>query len=75
MRILIGLMGAAFALSPAADQNAIDYRKNTMDAVGGHMKALGEIASAEALPSLRQALNDPEESVRAKASWAIAEIQ
>ena len=38
-------------------------------------EALGEIASAEALPSLQQALNDPETAVRAKVSWAIAEIE
>jgi cytochrome c556 len=47
MRVLIGLITAAFALSAAADQNAIDYRKHTMDAVGGHMKALGAIAKGE----------------------------
>jgi HEAT repeat protein/beta-lactamase regulating signal transducer with metallopeptidase domain len=38
-------------------------------------EALGEIASAEALPALQQALNDPESAVRAKVSWAIAEIE
>lgn len=38
-------------------------------------EALGEIASAEALPSLQQALNDPETAVRTKVSWAIAEIE
>jgi beta-lactamase regulating signal transducer with metallopeptidase domain len=38
-------------------------------------EALGEIASAEALPSLQQALDDPESAVRAKVSWAIAEIE
>jgi len=37
-------------------------------------EALGEIRSAKALPSLQQALNDAEAGVRAKASWAIAEI-
>lgn len=37
-------------------------------------EALGEIRSAKALPSLQQALNDTEPGVRAKASWAIAEI-
>jgi adenylosuccinate lyase len=34
----LGSSRRAFALSAAADQNAIDYRKHTMDAVGGHMK-------------------------------------
>jgi len=38
-------------------------------------EALGEIRSADALPSLNQALNDSAEEVRAKARWAIAEIQ
>ena len=39
----------------------------------GAAEALGEIASSEALPSLRQALNDPD--VSAKAAWAISEIE
>ena len=39
----------------------------------GAAEALGEIASPEALPSLKQALNDPE--VSGKAQWAISEIQ
>jgi beta-lactamase regulating signal transducer with metallopeptidase domain len=39
----------------------------------GAAEALGEIASAEALPSLKQALNDP--AVSAKAQWAISEIE
>lgn len=39
----------------------------------GAAEALGEIASAEALPSLKQALNDP--AVSAKAEWAISEIE
>ncbi len=42
---------------------------------GAAAEALGEIASAEALPSLQQALNDPETAVRSKVSWAIAEIE
>jgi beta-lactamase regulating signal transducer with metallopeptidase domain len=37
-------------------------------------EALGEIRSAAALASLKQALNDPEARVRAKAGWAISEI-
>lgn len=41
----------------------------------GAAEALGEIRSAEALPSLRQAVHDPEVSVGTKASWAIAEIE
>lgn len=38
-------------------------------------EALGEIRNAGALPSLQQALNDSESDVRAKARWAIAEIE
>ena len=38
-------------------------------------EALGEIQSAEALPSLKQALNDREPGVSAKAAWAISEIE
>jgi HEAT repeat protein len=41
----------------------------------GAAEALGEISSDEALPSLKQALNDSEASVSAKAAWAIAEIE
>jgi HEAT repeat protein len=36
---------------------------------------LGEIRSVEALPYLKQALNDAEAGVSAKAAWAIAEIE
>ena len=49
-----------------------DYRAEVWRAAA---EALGEIASAEALPSLQQALNDAEPGVRSKASWAIAEIE
>lgn len=41
----------------------------------GAAEALGEIRSAEALPSLKQALNDAESRVSAKAAWAIEEIE
>jgi HEAT repeat protein len=41
----------------------------------GAAEALGEIQSAAALPSLRQALNDSEPGVSAKAAWAISEIE
>src|SRR5215217_3095571 len=41
----------------------------------GAAEALGEIRSAEALPTLRQALNDSEPAVNAKAAWAISEIE
>jgi len=38
-------------------------------------EALGEIRSSDALPALRQALNDREPGVSAKAAWAISEIE
>ena len=41
----------------------------------GAAEALGEISSADALPTLKQALNDKEPSVSAKAAWAISEIE
>jgi HEAT repeat protein len=41
----------------------------------GAAEALGEIQSAAALPALRQALNDSEPGVSAKAAWAISEIE
>lgn len=41
----------------------------------GAAEALGEIASAAAIPSLKQALNDTDSSVSAKAAWAISEIE
>ena len=41
----------------------------------GAAEALGEISSPEALPSLKQALNDTEPTVSSKAAWAISEIE
>ena len=41
----------------------------------GAAEALGEIASAEALPALKQALQDSEPGVSSKAAWAISEIE
>jgi len=41
----------------------------------GAAEALGEIRSSEALPALRQALNDRETGVSTKAAWAIEEIE
>jgi len=41
----------------------------------GAAEALGEIASAAAIPSLKQALNDADSSVSTKAAWAISEIE
>lgn len=71
----------AWALSEMKDDRAVaalcnvlltDVRAEVRRAAA---EALGEISSAEALPSLKQALNDSETSVRAKAAWAIAEIR
>ena len=41
----------------------------------GAAEALGEIANVAAIPSLKQALNDADTSVRGKAAWAISEIE
>ena len=41
----------------------------------GAAEALGEIANVAAIPSLKQALNDVDSSVSAKAAWAISEIE
>ena len=41
----------------------------------GAAEALGEIQSAEALPALKQALQDAEPGVSTKAAWAISEIE
>ena len=72
---------AAWALNEMKEKRAVaalcqlllgDSRAEVRSAAA---EALGEIASAEALPSLQRALNDPELAVRAKATWAIAEIE
>lgn len=72
---------AAWALNEMKDKRAVtalcqlllaDSRAEVRRAAA---EALGEIASAKALPALQQALNDPETAVRAKVSWAIAEIE
>jgi beta-lactamase regulating signal transducer with metallopeptidase domain len=41
----------------------------------GAADALGEIRNAEAIPALKQALNDPESNVRGRVAWAISEIE
>lgn len=72
---------AAWALNEMKEERAVaalcslllsDSRAEVRSAAA---EALGEIASNQALPSLQQALNDAEPGVRAKVSWAIAEIQ
>lgn len=72
---------AAWALSELKDRRAVQelcrlLLSDAQPAVRrGAAEALGEISSSEALPSLKQALNDPEVSVRAKVGWAISEIE
>lgn len=70
-----------WALSEMKDERAVTALCGVLLSDGraevrrGAAEALGEISSAEALPSLKQALNDPETSVSTKAAWAIAEIE
>jgi len=71
---------AAWALSELKDERAVKALGNALvsDARAEVRRdaaaALGEIRSADGLPYLRQAINDPESSVSAKARWAISEI-
>ena len=71
----------AWALSEMKDERAVTALCNVLLADArvevrrGAAEALGEIASADAIPSLKQALNDAEPSVSAKAAWAISEIE
>ena len=68
-----------WALSELKDARAVAALCNVLlsdlrpDVRRGAAEALGEIRSAEALPSLKQALNDP--AVNARAQWAIDEIE
>jgi HEAT repeat protein/beta-lactamase regulating signal transducer with metallopeptidase domain len=70
-----------WALSEMKDARAVTALCNVLlsdvrvEVRRGAAEALGEIASAEALPALRQALNDREAGVSAKAAWAISEIE
>jgi beta-lactamase regulating signal transducer with metallopeptidase domain len=72
---------AAWALNEMKEERAVTALCNLLlgdartEVRVAAAEALGEIASREALPSLQQALNDVEAGVRAKANWAIAEIQ
>src|SRR6185369_14996110 len=72
---------AVWALSEMKDERAVDALCNVLlsdvraEVRRGAAEALGEISSADALPVLRQALNDKEPSVSAKAAWAISEIE
>ena len=68
-----------WALSELKDKRAVAALCNVLlsdlrpDVRRGAADALGEIRSSEALPSLKQALNDP--AVSARAQWAISEIE
>lgn len=70
---------AVWALSELKDNRAVAALCNVLlsdaraDVRRGAAEALGEIRSAEALPALKQALNDP--AVTPKAQWAISEIE
>ncbi|MEN3326848.1 MAG: hypothetical protein V7638_1655 [Acidobacteriota bacterium] len=72
---------AVWALSEMKDARAVNALCNVLlsdvrvEVRRGAAEALGEISSADALPVLRQALNDKEPSVSAKAAWAISEIE
>jgi len=72
---------AVWALSEMKDDRAVTalcsvlLSDSRVEVRRGAAEALGEIASADALPSLKQALNDTEPSVRGKAAWAISEIE
>lgn len=72
---------AVWALSEMKDDRAVNALCNVLlsdvqvEVRRGAAEALGEIASADALPSLKQALNDTEPSVSSKAAWAISEIE
>jgi HEAT repeat protein/beta-lactamase regulating signal transducer with metallopeptidase domain len=72
---------AVWALSEMKDERAVNALCSVLlsdarvEVRRGAAEALGEIASADALPSLKQALNDTEPSVSSKAAWAISEIE
>ena len=72
---------AVWALSEMKDARAVTALCNVLlsdiraEVRRGAAEALGEISSADALPTLKQALNDKEPSVSAKAAWAISEIE
>ena len=72
---------AVWALSEMKDARAVNALCSVLlsdarvEVRRGAAEALGEIASAQAIPTLKQALNDPDASVSAKAAWAISEIE
>jgi len=72
---------AVWALSEMKDDRAVNALCSVLlsdarvEVRRGAAEALGEIASDDALPSLKQALHDAEPSVSARAAWAISEIE
>jgi HEAT repeat protein len=70
---------AVWALSELKDSRAVAALCNVLlsdsrvDVRRGAADALGEIRSPEALPALKQALNDG--AVNARVQWAISEIE
>ena len=70
-----------WALSEMKDDRAVTALCNVLlsdarvEVRRGAAVALGEIASAEALPALKQALNDRDSRVSTKVGWAISEIE
>jgi beta-lactamase regulating signal transducer with metallopeptidase domain len=72
---------AVWALSEMKDSRAVTALSSVLlsdtriEVRRGAAEALGEIRSSDALPALRQALNDRETGVSAKAAWAISEIE
>jgi HEAT repeat protein len=72
---------AVWALSEMKDSRAVTalcsvlLSDTRIEVRRGAAEALGEIRSSDSLPALRQALNDRETGVSAKAAWAISEIE
>lgn len=72
---------AAWALSELKDEQAVQalckllLEDSQPEVRQMAAMALGEIRSPKAIESLKQALHDPEQRVRAKAEWALAEIE
>jgi len=72
---------AAWALNEMKEERAVPalcdllLRDTRVEVRVAAAEALGEIRSSVALLALQRALNDADAGVRAKASWAISEIQ
>ncbi|HEU5131188.1 MAG TPA: HEAT repeat domain-containing protein, partial [Pyrinomonadaceae bacterium] len=72
---------AVWALSEMKDARAVTALCNVLlsdtriEVRRGAAEALGEIRSSDALPTLKQTLNDSAPAVNAKVAWAISEIE